>query len=51
MKATLRGSLARQARAVLERELSEQARLWTTEDSVTGIAANLARETPSFDGR
>lgn len=51
MKQTLRGPLARQVRAVLERELSEQARLWATEDSEAGIAASLAREEPVFTGR
>ena len=51
MKQTLRGPLAAKVRAVLQRELSEQARLWATEDSRTGIAASLAREKPVFTGR
>ena len=51
MKQTLRAPLVQKVRAVLERELSEQARLWATEDSKTGIAANLAREKPVFTGR
>ncbi len=51
MKQTLRGPLAAKVRAVLERELSEQARLWATEDSAAGIAASLAREKPVFTGR
>ena len=51
MKQTLRGPLARKVRAVLERELSEQARLWATQDSQAGIAASLAREKPVFSGR
>jgi enoyl-CoA hydratase/carnithine racemase len=50
MKRTLRAPLVQKVRAVLERELSEQARLWATEDSKIGIAANLAREKPVFTG-
>jgi enoyl-CoA hydratase/carnithine racemase len=50
MKQTLRAPLAGKVRAALERELSEQARLWATEDSKIGIAANLAREKPVFTG-
>jgi enoyl-CoA hydratase/carnithine racemase len=48
MKQTLRGDLADRVGAVLERELSEQARLWATQDSAAGIAANLDRSTPVF---
>ena len=51
MKQTLRAPLVQKVRAVLGRELSEQARLWATEDSKIGIAANLAREKPVFTGR
>ena len=51
MKQTLRAPLVQKVRAALERELSEQARLWATEDSKIGIAANLAREKPVFTGR
>ncbi|MGH1561420.1 enoyl-CoA hydratase/isomerase family protein [Mumia sp. DW29H23] len=51
MKATLRAGLADQVRTVLERELSEQTRLWATEDSAEGVRANLARETAVFHGR
>ena len=51
IKQTLREPLIQNVRAVLERELSEQARLWATEDSKIGIAANLAREKPVFTGR
>jgi enoyl-CoA hydratase/carnithine racemase len=51
MKQTLRAPLIHKVRAVLERELSEQARLWATEDSTIGITANLAREKPIFTGR
>lgn len=51
MKQTLHAPLVQKVRAVLERELSEQARLWATEDSKIGIAASLAREKPAFTGR
>lgn len=51
MKQTLRAGLADEVAAATERELSEQARLWATEDCAIGIAANLAREAPIFVGR
>ncbi len=51
MKQTLRAGLAEEVAAATERELSEQARLWATEDCAIGIAANLAREVPVFVGR
>jgi enoyl-CoA hydratase/carnithine racemase len=51
MKETLRGGLADEVAAATERELSEQARLWATEDCAIGIKANLAREVPEFVGR
>lgn len=51
MKQTLRSELAARVETVLERELSEQSYLWTTEDSAEGIRANLAREKPHFVGR
>ncbi|MGD9991468.1 enoyl-CoA hydratase/isomerase family protein [Pseudonocardia sp.] len=51
MKETMRGDLADQVARATERELTEQARLWATEDCAIGIAANLARETPVFLGR
>lgn len=51
MKQTLRAPLVRRVRAALERELSEQARLWATEDSKIGIAASMARDKPVFTGR
>ena len=51
IKQTLRAPIIQKFRAVLERELSEQARLWATEDSKVGIAANLAHEKPVFTGR
>lgn len=51
MKQTLRAGLAEEVAAATERELSEQARLWATEDCAIGVAANLAREVPVFVGR
>jgi len=51
MKQTLRAGLAEEVSGATERELSEQARLWATEDCAIGIAANLAREVPHFVGR
>ena len=51
MKQTLRAGLADEVATATERELSEQARLWATEDCAIGIAANLAREAPVFVGR
>lgn len=50
MKETMRAPVAAAVRAALERELTEQARLWPTEDSRIGIAASLAGETPTFVG-
>lgn len=51
IKATLRKPLIERVREVLERELSEQRRLWATADSQIGIAASLAREHPVFTGK
>ncbi|HVW39997.1 MAG TPA: enoyl-CoA hydratase/isomerase family protein [Amycolatopsis sp.] len=51
MKRTLRGPLAQRVGAVLDRELAEQARLWSTKDSAEGIAANLARRKATFTGK
>jgi enoyl-CoA hydratase/carnithine racemase len=51
IKQTLRGELVAQASAALDRELQEQQRLWRTQDSRIGIAANLARTVPEFTGR
>jgi enoyl-CoA hydratase/carnithine racemase len=48
MKQTLRGGLADRVTAALDRELSEQAWLWSTKDSAAGIAANLRREKAVF---
>jgi enoyl-CoA hydratase/carnithine racemase len=50
IKQTQRAGLADEVRAALVRELSEQQRLWQTEDSAIGIAANLSRAVPQFIG-
>lgn len=50
IKSTMRARLADDVAAALERELSEQQRLWRTSDSRAGIAASLARTTPVFTG-
>jgi enoyl-CoA hydratase/carnithine racemase len=51
IKQTLRAGLAEAVRAALDRELSEQQRLWRTKDSEIGIAASLARVAPQFIGQ
>ncbi|MFC4945875.1 enoyl-CoA hydratase/isomerase family protein [Pseudonocardia sp. GCM10023141] len=51
IRETLRGGLADEVRAVLDRELAEQTRLWQTADSAEGIAAVLERRRPEFVGR
>ena len=51
MRTTLRDGLADEIAAVLEHEISEQARLWQTADSAEGIAANLERRPAEFTGR
>jgi enoyl-CoA hydratase/carnithine racemase len=50
IRETLRAPLVAQVRDVLERELAEQQKLWSTKDSKVGIAANLAREKAVFTG-
>jgi enoyl-CoA hydratase/carnithine racemase len=51
IKRTQRVAIAAQAKKALAHELTEQERLWQTEDSAIGIAASLARQTPVFIGR
>ncbi len=51
IRETMRSGLADEVRHVLDRELAEQARLWLTDDSAEGVAANLARRPPEFLGR
>jgi len=50
MRRTLRGDLAQRARAALEWELAEQARLWRTADASEGISASLERRPAKFVG-
>lgn len=50
IKQTLRGDVVGLVSAALERELQEQQRLWRTQDSRVGIAANLERTVPRFTG-
>ncbi len=50
IKTTLRQPLAERVQTVLERELAEQRRLWTTADSRIGIEASLVRKRPIFTG-
>lgn len=49
MKQTLRGNLADLVSTALDRELQEQAWLWSTKDSAAGIAANIKREKAIFN--
>ena len=51
IRQTQRGALQEQIRDVLSRELSEQRRLWATEDAATGISAAREKRTPVFTGR
>jgi 2-(1,2-epoxy-1,2-dihydrophenyl)acetyl-CoA isomerase len=50
IRRTLRGDLPQRARAALQQELAEQARLWETADAAEGIAASLERRPPVFTG-
>ncbi len=50
IRETLRAGLADQVVEALDREASEQARLWDTTDSHEGIAASLERRDPVFTG-
>lgn len=51
VKATLLADFRNTLSATLEHELTEQSRLWATEDSREGIAASLRRAVPVFSGR
>lgn len=51
IRETLRGDLAERVVAALDREATEQARLWDTSDSREGIAASLERRPPTFTGQ
>lgn len=51
IKESMRTGLIEEVKAALDRELTEQARLWVTDDSREGIAASLERRPASFEGR
>ena len=51
IRETLRAPLANRVRVALECELDQQQKLWATNDSKIGIAANLAREKAVFTGQ
>lgn len=51
IRATLRGTLAEDVKAILDHEIGEQEWLWETSDCDEGISANLERRTPEFTGR
>ncbi|NYD57159.1 enoyl-CoA hydratase/carnithine racemase [Nocardioides marinisabuli] len=51
IRETLRGDFADRVVEALDREASEQARLWQSADSREGIAASLERRAPIFTGR
>jgi enoyl-CoA hydratase/carnithine racemase len=51
MKETMLGGFAEEVAKATERELTEQVRLWQTEDARIGVAASLAREPAVFVGR
>jgi 2-(1,2-epoxy-1,2-dihydrophenyl)acetyl-CoA isomerase len=50
IRSTLREGLAARVRQALDHELAEQQALWATRDSAEGVAASLARRTPTFRG-
>ncbi|MFF5259951.1 enoyl-CoA hydratase/isomerase family protein [Actinomadura viridis] len=51
IRATLRSGLPEAVGQALEHEVTEQARLWETEDGREGVAAGLERREPRFTGR
>ncbi|MFV2178053.1 enoyl-CoA hydratase/isomerase family protein [Actinomadura sp. LOL_016] len=51
IRETMRAGIADRVSEALERELSEQARLWETADCAEGIAAAGERRPPVFTGR
>jgi enoyl-CoA hydratase/carnithine racemase len=51
IRATMRGPLAAEVRAALEREKAEQDRLRVTADWLEGVRASAERRTPVFLGR
>lgn len=51
IRATMRAGLADRARAAMERELSEQHKLWPTADFAEGVRAAAERRPARFEGR
>jgi 2-(1,2-epoxy-1,2-dihydrophenyl)acetyl-CoA isomerase len=51
IRETMRGTLADQARAAMDRELAEQDRLRQTADFAEGIRASAQRRPPRFEAR
>jgi 2-(1,2-epoxy-1,2-dihydrophenyl)acetyl-CoA isomerase len=51
IRATMRAGLADRARAAMERELSEQQKLWPTADFAEGVRAAAERRPARFEGR
>jgi enoyl-CoA hydratase/carnithine racemase len=51
IRATMRAGLADRARAAMDRELSEQQKLWPTEDFTEGVRAASERRPARFTGR
>src|SRR5215472_533088 len=51
IRATMRAGLADQARSAMERELSEQRKLWPTADFAEGVRAVAERRPARFEGR
>jgi enoyl-CoA hydratase/carnithine racemase len=51
IRATMRAGLVDRVRAAMERELSEQQKLWPTADFAEGVKAVAERRPARFEGR
>jgi 2-(1,2-epoxy-1,2-dihydrophenyl)acetyl-CoA isomerase len=51
VRATMRADLAERARAAMDNELAEQAKLWPTADFAEGVRAAAKRRPATFEGR